>query len=118
MSGSAYINILTKTGNPPTDFEDDPRLGQGNDYLFTKGYQAPREFYLPPAEVEDDGFFSVDFRSTLYWNPQLRSLQDGKIKVSFPLNEGYTQVNVVLEGLSEYKEPVFGTFTFDAGGGN
>jgi hypothetical protein len=118
MSGSAYINILTKTGNPPTDFEDDPRLGQGNDYLFTKGYQAPREFYLPPAEVEDDGFFSVDFRSTLYWNPHLRSLQDGKIKVSFPLNEGSTLVKVVLEGLSEYKEPVYGTFTFDAEGGN
>ncbi|PRY89769.1 Plug domain-containing protein [Mongoliibacter ruber] len=118
MSGVPYINILTKTGNPPTDFEDDPRLGQGNDYLFTKGYQAPREFYLPPAEVEDDGFFSVDFRSTLFWNPQLRSLQDGKIKVSFPLNEGYTHVNVVLEGLSKYKEPVYGQFTFDAGGGN
>ncbi len=118
MSGSAYINILTKTGNPTTEFEDDPRLGQGNDYLFTKGYQTAREFYLPPAEKKDDGFYSVDFRSTLYWNPQVRSLQDGKIKVSFPLNEGATHVNVVLEGLSEYKEPVFGTFTFDAGRGN
>ncbi len=118
MSGVPYINILTKSGNPPSELEDDSRLGQGNDILFTKGYQAPREFYLPPAVVEENDFFSVDFRSTLYWNPQLRTLEDGKIKVSFPLNEGATHVNVVLEGLSEYKEPVYGTFTFDAGKGN
>ncbi|WP_293010842.1 Plug domain-containing protein [Mongoliibacter sp.] len=112
MSGVPYINILTKTGNPPSELEDDPRLGQGNDLLFTKGYVAKREFYVPSGQAEEGSPFALDFRSTLYWNPSLSANEDGRIRISFPLNEGNSSFDVSFEGLSDANEPVYGNFSF------
>ncbi|MBW3467425.1 Plug domain-containing protein [Arthrospiribacter ruber] len=111
MSGSAYINILTKTGNPGAELQEDPRLGQGNDLLFTKGYVTKREFYVPSGKFEEGTPFAQDFRSTLYWNPNLSTQEDGKINISFPLNEGSDSFEVILEGLSSEMEPIYGTFS-------
>ncbi|UJP66315.1 Plug domain-containing protein [Mongoliitalea daihaiensis] len=111
IGGSAYINILTKTGNPGADLLEDPRQGQGNDLLFTKGYLVEREFYIPSGEFKEGTPFTQDFRSTLYWNPNLNTLEDGKITISFPLNQGSDSFDVILEGLSSDMEPVFGTFS-------
>lgn len=108
--GGPTVNILTRTGNPNPRLDEDPRLGMGNELIFTKGYMPYREFYVPKNEDPDEVYYT-DFRSTIYWNPLLQSDTDGKISVSFPLTEGNKSVGIIIEGLSENKEPVFGKYT-------
>ncbi|RZJ79484.1 MAG: hypothetical protein EOO47_10675 [Flavobacterium sp.] len=49
-----------------------------------EGLQNQREFYTPSYESEDQKASSLpDFRSTLYWNPNVVFDKDGKAKVDF-----------------------------------
>lgn len=109
--GGPTVNILTRTGNPNPRLDEDPRLGMGNELIFTKGYLPYREFYVPRNKLEPEEVYYTDFRSSIYWNPLLQSDLDGIISLSFPLTEGRTEVDIIIEGLSESKEPVFGRYT-------
>ncbi|TVP53326.1 MAG: Plug domain-containing protein [Mongoliibacter sp.] len=111
MLGGPVVNVLTRTGSPNPRLDEDPRLGMGNELIFTKGYLPYREFYVPSNEIVPEEVYFTDYRSTIYWNPLLKSDLDGKISLSFPLTEGRTEVDIIIEGLSESKEPVFGKYT-------
>ncbi len=108
--GGPTVNILTRSGNPDPRLDEDPRLGMGNELIFTKGYMPYREFYVPKND-DANAVYYTDFRSTIYWDPWLQTDTDGKISVSFPLTEGNKSVDIILEGLGENKEPVFGKYT-------
>jgi hypothetical protein len=109
--GGPTVNILTRTGNPNPEFVKDPRFGMGNAVMFTKGYAPYREFYVPPSENDTGAPIFRDYRSTIYWNPDIQTGMDGKVFIEFPLTEGKPEINFTLEGLSHKKQPIHSTFS-------
>ncbi|RYE58558.1 MAG: hypothetical protein EOP48_03275 [Sphingobacteriales bacterium] len=62
------------------------------------GYTYAREFYVPNYEVQKDGPKN-DFRSTLFWKPDIVTGEDGKAEFSFYASDETGQYRVTLEGI-------------------
>ncbi|WP_194975462.1 TonB-dependent receptor plug domain-containing protein [Aquiflexum lacus] len=104
------INVLTKSGNPNRDFSDDPTMGNAS--LETKGYAPVREFYTPSAIPDFNAPIAIDYRSTIFWAPNINTNERGKAAIEFPLSEGSPEVRINLEGLSKTGEPIRATYQF------
>ncbi len=62
------------------------------------GYTYAREFYTPSYEVQKDSPKN-DFRSTLFWKPDIITGEDGKAEFSFYASDEPGQYRVTLEGI-------------------
>jgi TonB-dependent Receptor Plug Domain len=97
--GSGVVNILTKSGNPnytggssrPT-----PGIVTGN----RMGYNIAREFYAPQYDVSKPEHDLPDFRSTIHWQPYIKTDKQGKATVTFWNTDAKTKVKVQIEGFS------------------
>ena len=71
-----------------------------------EGYAAPVEFYSPdyatynPDDPFDVAAHEYDRRSTLYWNPSVRTDAEGKASVSFYNSDRYTRLRTRIEGIT------------------
>lgn len=63
-----------------------------------KGYSVPKDFYSPKYDVPQPGN-TPDFRSTVYWGPQLLSDAAGKTNFTFFNTDEPGTYRVVLEGM-------------------
>ena len=66
------------------------------------GYQKPSEFYIPKYEVDSvrRALAKVaDERSTIYWNPDVRTNAAGKAEFSFFTSDSYGPYTVIIEGV-------------------
>jgi|GEM_PF-662947 len=107
------INILTKSGNPESSqVLIDPKEGMGNALLLTKGYAPLRQFYTPPQVPELESPISIDYRSTVFWNPFVQVGEDGKAYIEFLLTDGSPEIQVELQGVSDLGEPVYAVHKF------
>ncbi len=94
--GSGVIIITTKTGK-----------GIVNTNVYTpglirydpKGYNLVREFYSPKYDVKPDS--RPDFRTTVFWEPQLVTDKSGNAKFSFFNTDVLGTYRVVIEGIDE-----------------
>ena len=64
------------------------------------GYSVIRKFYSPNYEFQLPEQIKDDFRSTLYWNPIIRTDSLGMASVSFFNSDQTGQVQVVVEGVT------------------
>ena len=81
-----------------------PSLGLAT--LYPLGYQKPAEFYSPQYEVPDSlQTGKTDFRTTIYWNPQIQTDSTGRTKVSFYTTDMNHDMEYVLEGITENGVP-------------
>ena len=62
------------------------------------GYTYAREFYTPNYEVQKDNPKN-DFRSTLFWKPDIITGEDGKAEFSFYASDETGQYRITLEGI-------------------
>ena len=66
------------------------------------GYKKPEAFYQPkydvPANLQSD---KPDLRTTIYWNPNLRTDAQGKVAFGFYTADRETTYDVTLEGVSD-----------------
>lgn len=66
------------------------------------GYQKKAEFYTPRYDVDSVRQALVketDDRSTIYWNPNIRTNQSGKAEFSFYTSDSYGPYTVTVEGV-------------------
>lgn len=64
------------------------------------GYSVFKEFYSPNYEMPT-GNFLADTRTTLYWNPFLKTdSKNQKIKIDFYNNDSSKKLQIVLEGVN------------------
>lgn len=63
-------------------------------------YQA-RQFYAPKYEVVDEKAVRNDFRSTVYWNPNVQTDANGVAQIEFYNNDMTTQFRVTVEGFGK-----------------
>lgn len=65
---------------------------------YPKGYSKEREFYSPKYSPNSP-INNNDLRSTIYWNPKLRTDEEGKAQVEFFNADGKGTYRVVIEGM-------------------
>ena len=65
------------------------------------GYQNPVEFYAPKYDTpESRNYNAPDYRTTIYWKPDIIVADDGKASFEFYTSDFPTTYSVVIEGLS------------------
>ena len=69
------------------------------------GHSNQKEFYSPKYDVKRDQHLSPDYRATLYWNPNIITDANGHAKVEFFNSDAAKEIQVNIEGLSEYGIP-------------
>lgn len=77
------------------------------------GLQLQREFYSPVYETAGQREQRIpDFRSTLYWTPDVQIAKDGKAALRFYTSDTPGKFLVVLQGFNGNGEPVSTTSSF------
>jgi hypothetical protein len=64
------------------------------------GYSVIREFYTPEYENRDLPEEREDFRSTLYWNPIVRTDSTGVARVSYYNSDEAGNMQIIVEGVT------------------
>ncbi len=77
------------------------------DYLShkIKGYDRPRSFYSPDYATEKDND-NADFRTTIFWKPDIKTDDKGNASVGFYTADLATRYRIVVEGVTEKGTPV------------
>ncbi len=79
-----------------------------------EGLQMQREFYLPDYEVNAERLKRIpDFRSTLYWSPNISMDKNDKASVQFYTSDINGKFKVVLQGFNGKGEAVTATSNFE-----
>jgi hypothetical protein len=77
MSDVAFVEITTRSGGGP-GISNTPGI-----YLYKPlPFSLPKQFYSPKYKVKDKETVN-DYRSTIYWKPDLATDQDGNATISF-----------------------------------
>ena len=100
------IAIYTKTGEELRNRKPDPRGIVGFRY---PGYHRAREFYAPVYDIPKPQHARDDYRTTLYWNPEVTIPEDGKARVQFYTSDKASVYRVVVEGLTKTGIPIAAT---------
>jgi TonB-dependent SusC/RagA subfamily outer membrane receptor len=99
INGSGGVLIITtKKGRDHSgDYLNRPSNGiLSFSYL---GYQEKRNFHLPNYGVEESRR-TVDYRRTVYWNPNVVTSVDQKTQLSFYNSNRAGKYKVVIEGIN------------------
>jgi len=91
------LYFYTKRG---VKFENKPTDGLGMKSARVIGYSVIRQFYSPSYESNLQPEMKNDFRSTIYWNPIVRTDSLGRAAVSFYNSDQTGEVQVIVEGIT------------------
>ncbi|WP_197027613.1 TonB-dependent receptor plug domain-containing protein [Prevotella sp. 10(H)] len=74
------------------------------------GYQPLREFYSPKYETaEQRNDATPDLRTTIYWNPTIKTADDGTATFSFYSADTSAAYSVVIEGMTSDGKVIYTT---------
>ncbi len=97
-AANGAIVINTKKG-----FVEKNSLNKNMQVFTPIGYQQHVEFYSPTYETEEQRRNSPpDLRSTIYWNPSVRTDSTGVAHLNFYSADSPSQYGIVLEGISSF----------------
>ncbi|MEJ7558492.1 MAG: hypothetical protein WKF66_09315 [Pedobacter sp.] len=88
------IAIYTKNGNFRAGY--DPSIATYS----PRTYDVSKEFYLPRYDVVSDSTVA-DLRSTIYWNPSIITVANGRIPVNFFNGDRLGAYRVTIEGIGK-----------------
>ncbi|GAA4334905.1 TonB-dependent receptor plug domain-containing protein [Mucilaginibacter gynuensis] len=92
--GFPSIVIITKGNNIRNPHH--PELAQ----ISPRGFSRAREFYIPKYNHPKTVTELPDLRSTIYWNPEVKTGADGKAKFSFFNADDPGNYKVIIEGIN------------------
>jgi len=102
LGGTGVVNIIYKKD---TNAIDRPTYNKLTTML--PGFQRPVEFYAPKYETpEQKSSFLPDLRTTIYWQPDLFTDEDGTARFEFYSADTPTTYDIVFEGLTTDGLPV------------
>ena len=95
-SGGAVVITLKDTRNLPA------RPAQGIITYTPLGYSESVEFYHPTYDTpEKKNAQRSDFRSTVYWNPELRLDAEGKATIEYYTPDSTAPEDIIIEGVDK-----------------
>ena len=102
------ISVLTKRGvNGPIP----PVLNLINRRVY--GYYQARTFYKPGYDVKNPEFEKPDLRTTIHWEPDVVTDEEGNATISFFNADSKTIIKVDVEGIAEPGIPLGGRTRFE-----
>ncbi|HWD89305.1 MAG TPA: hypothetical protein VG367_14330 [Mucilaginibacter sp.] len=106
---NGVMNFTTYKGDG-TNMEIDPHAV----VLDYEGLQLERKFYSPVYESAAERNSTIpDFRTALYWNPDVNTNSAGKANLSFYTSDKPGQYIGVIEGITADGQSGSGIFTFE-----
>jgi hypothetical protein len=79
--------------------------------VWLRGYQEPALFESPNYAERDSGG-AVDDRTTLYWNPGVKTNRKGRAKISFYNSDQARNMQICVEGITQDGVPIFDLYDF------
>ena len=110
QAAGGVIAFYTKRGSPNYDYSKEETPGTAVKKVM--GYQTPREFYSPKY-VTAPTFDRPDFRSTLFWLPNLQTDSNGKATVSFYHSDAATKSHIEAQGMTATGVPGVATSGYE-----
>ena len=93
---NGVINILTKPG-----LRREPvKLGPNSVYTSFQGFDVPRIFYSPKYDTKTEQTNAPDYRSTIFWEPDLKADAE-KTKLEFYNADTKATMSITIEGVTE-----------------
>jgi hypothetical protein len=77
------------------------------------GYYQARTFYTPKYDIKKPEYEKPDLRTTIHWEPNVVTDEDGKATISFYNADSKTIVKVNVEGIAEPGIPLSGKTSFE-----
>ncbi len=68
--------------------------------IIQNGFYLSKDFYSPKYSKDEEVLVRNDFRSTVYWNPEINVGRNGKAEVEFYTTDALTTFRVTIEGLT------------------
>src|ERR1035437_3902567 len=102
------ISVFTKRGsNSPVQ----PPLNFINQRVY--GYYRARTFYSPRYNVPQPEYKKPDLRTTIHWEPNVVTDEDGNATISFYNADNRATIKVDVEGIAEQRVPLVGKTSFE-----
>ncbi|MFC4212056.1 TonB-dependent receptor plug domain-containing protein [Pedobacter lithocola] len=109
QGGGGVLIITTKRGGSEISYNT---YTPGVVVVNKKGFSTSRDFYSPKYDAQTSSA-KADYRSTIYWNPQVVADKDGKAKFDFYNADEPGTYRVVLEGVNAEGHLGRKIFTYD-----
>ncbi len=77
------------------------------------GYYQARTFYAPRYDIPSPANSRPDFRSTIFWEPNLITDSEGNASCSFFNADNISTIRVSAEGITEAGNPLVGKTVFE-----
>lgn len=97
-AATGVIAVLTKRGGNNYDYSKDPASGVSIQRRV--GYYIAREFFAPKYDVAIPDHIRPDFRSTLHWQPNVRTDATGKATITYWNTDANAKIHIIAEGVS------------------
>lgn len=97
-AATGVISVLTKRGGSNYDYSKDPASGVSIQRRV--GYYVAREFFAPKYDVAIPDHVRPDFRSTLHWQPNIRTDATGKATLTYWNTDANAKIHIIAEGVS------------------
>lgn len=95
--GNGVIMITTKSGDIPVVHREKFNLKTYQPL----GYQVEKEFYTPAYDTPEKKRSRIpDLRTTVYWNPNVNTAENGETEMNFYAADASTTYSVVIEGMT------------------
>lgn len=97
--GANGVLLVTTRNGGDEQRAPDPIYGRGITTYYPTGYYKARAFYSPRYNDPDVNKQLADLRTTIFWQPELKTGKDGKATFSYFNASGKGTYRVVVEGL-------------------
>lgn len=98
---NGVINIITKAG-----LRREPvKIAPNSIYTSFQGFDVPRVFYSPVYEIKSDQTVAPDYRSTIFWNPDM-PINNFPHVTEFYNGDSPTQMEITVEGVTSNGLPL------------
>ncbi len=106
---NGVINIITRTSGSRRD----PVEISANTIIVTiKGFDIPRIFYSPKYNNPADKNNIPDYRSTIFWDPDIKVERNKLAKVEFYNADNPATIKMTIEGVTEEGVPLSTTLKY------
>jgi hypothetical protein len=107
--GNGVINIITLSGIRRAPEKPGPN------YIYTvlNGYDVPRIFYSPNYENKAEQTFLPDYRSTIFWQPNLNIEKNRKSAIQYFNADNPAKIRLIVEGVTREGIPVTGRTSYE-----
>jgi hypothetical protein len=106
---NGVINIITLTGIRRAPEKPSPNYV----YTVVNGYDIPRVFYSPNYDNKTEQTFHPDYRSTIFWEPNIKVEKSKSVKLEYFYADNPSAIKIIVEGVTEEGIPLTGKIKYD-----